>query len=252
MPIANIRAAFLTETQIDFPLNERSTALSCPTVPQYLCDHYWWAYIHPNAVRFFDRQWVINFILWGNYARLRDAALAEMGDHLPGHTLQIACAYGNLTTHLCRRVAASGGRIDIVDVVPIQLTNLRSKLPANAPARFLTMDSADLKLADGAYDRAIVYFLFHEQPQSYREQTLKEVLRVVKPGGKIVIIDYAMPRWWNPFRYFFRPVLALLEPFALDLWHHDLTTWMPAPWSKQRWKRQSYFGGLYQKVVVTR
>lgn len=221
-------------------------------VPHYLTKHYWWAYIHPNAVRFFDRQWIINFILWGNYAELRDAALAEMGTELPGRTLQVACAYGDLTPHLADRIAASDGSLDVIDVVPIQLRNVRAKLAPEAPVRLLTMDSADMHFPDATFDRAIVYLLFHEQPRDYRERTIREILRVVKPGGKIVIMDYAMPRWWNPFRYWFRPFLALLEPFALDLWHHDLRTWMPAPWSKQTWPRASYFGGLYQKVVVTR
>jgi len=40
-------------------------------VPYYLNAHYWWAYIHPTAVQLFERQWLINLILWGNYARLR-------------------------------------------------------------------------------------------------------------------------------------------------------------------------------------
>lgn len=51
----------------------------------------------------------------------------------------------------------------------------------------------------------------------YRERTISEALRVVKPGSTIVIVDYALPRWWNPLRYLWRPVLARLEPFALDL-----------------------------------
>src|SRR5262245_58451024 len=59
-------------------------------VPYYLNAHYWWAYIHPTAVHVFERQWLVNLILWGNYARLRDAVMAEMGDSLPGRTLQVA------------------------------------------------------------------------------------------------------------------------------------------------------------------
>jgi ubiquinone/menaquinone biosynthesis C-methylase UbiE len=221
-------------------------------IPHYLKKYYWWAYIHPNAIKFFDRQWIINFILWGNYAKLRDAALAEMGEDLPGQTLQVACAYGNLTPILAKRVADSRGRLDVIDVVPAQLKNVRKKLAPDAPVRLLTMDSANLSMSDATYDRAIVYLLFHEQPREHRERTLNEILRVVKPGGKVVIMDYAMPHWWNPWRYWFRPFLRLLEPFALDLWHNAITTWMPAPWSKRRWPRESYFGGLYQKVVVTR
>jgi hypothetical protein len=50
---------------------------------------------------------------------------------------------------------------------------------------------------------------------------------VVKPGGKIVIIDYARPRWWHPLRYLWRPLLAKLEPFALDLWREEIAGWLP-------------------------
>src|SRR4051812_488620 len=157
-------------------------------VPGYLQQVYWWAYIHPSAVKLFERQWLVNLILWGNYARLRDAALAQLGGSPGSRTLQVACVYGDLTDRLSRRVAAGGGELDVVDVLPIQLANLRRKLPAKAPVRLLQMDSTDLRLPDARYDRALVFFLLHEQPRHYRQRTLSEVMRVVKPGGKILIV----------------------------------------------------------------
>ena len=39
-------------------------------IPEYIYKLYSWAYLHPWSVRFFDRQWVVNFILWGNYKRM--------------------------------------------------------------------------------------------------------------------------------------------------------------------------------------
>lgn len=225
---------------------------SAQPIPSYLDVHYWWAYVHPNAVRVFERQWLANLILWGNYARLRDAALGALGEQLPGRTLQVACVYGDLTGRLCRRVAAGCGSLDIADVLPVQLDNLRRKLPPDAPARLVETDSAALPLPDAAYDRALLFFLLHEQPEAYRRRTLAETLRVVKPGGRIVIIDYARPRWWNPLRYVFAPVLAALEPFALDLWRDDITRWIPEPWDQRKIERRSYFGGLYQAIVISR
>jgi ubiquinone/menaquinone biosynthesis C-methylase UbiE len=53
--------------------------------------------------------------------------------------------------------------------------------------------STCLSVPDASYDRALVFFLLHEQPSHCREKTLSEVLRVVKPGGKILIVDYVMP-----------------------------------------------------------
>jgi ubiquinone/menaquinone biosynthesis C-methylase UbiE len=219
--------------------------------PHYLVAHYWWAYIHPRAVRFFERQWLVNLILWGNYRRLNDAAMEALGSELPGATLQVACVYGDLTGRLSSRAAAGGGTLDVVDVLPIQLKNLANKLPSGAKVGLLPMDSSDLNLADASYDRALLFFLLHEQPNDYRKRTMSEVFRVVKPGGQIVIVDYALPRWWHPLRYLWRPPLVLLEPFALDLWRHDIAHWFPAG-TQAAWSKQSLFGGLYQKVVIKR
>jgi ubiquinone/menaquinone biosynthesis C-methylase UbiE len=222
------------------------------SVPPYLTVHYWWAYVHPKAVKLFERQWLVNLILWGNYAQLRDEALTELGDRLSGRTLQVACVYGDLTNRLAQQAACGGGAVDVIDVLPIQLKNLRGKLPTDAPVRLLAMDSTDLRLPDASYDQALIFFLLHEQPHDYRERTMSEVLRVVKPGGKIVIVDYALPRWWHPLRYLWAPVLARLEPFALDLWRQDIADWLPATLPNRRLRHGSFFGGLYQKVVVTR
>jgi ubiquinone/menaquinone biosynthesis C-methylase UbiE len=220
-------------------------------IPAYLTAHYWWAYVHPKAVHLFERQWLVNLILWGNYSRLRDCALDELGESLAGETLQVACVYGDLTDRLSRRAANAGGAVDVVDVLPVQLRNLRRKLPANAPVRLLAMDAMKLDLPDASYERALLFFLLHEQPRAWRERTLHEVLRVVKPGGKIVIVDYARPRWWNPLRYLWRPVLSRLEPFALDLWQHEIAMWLPHS-SALALDKEVSFGGLYQKLVITR
>jgi ubiquinone/menaquinone biosynthesis C-methylase UbiE len=236
-------------------LAARSTTQAPPgrsiKAPHYLTAHYWWAYVHPRAVWLFERQWLVNLILWGNYAKLRNSATAALGNVLPGATLQVACVYGDLTGKLSHRVAAADGRLDVVDVLPVQLQNLRKKLPSGAPVRLLAMDSADLNLPDASYDRALLFFLLHEQPSEHRERTLSEVFRVVRPGGEIVIIDYALPRRWHPLRYLWRPLLAALEPFALDLWRHDIAHWLPAA-ARSGWRKQSFFGGLYQQIVVKR
>jgi ubiquinone/menaquinone biosynthesis C-methylase UbiE len=221
-------------------------------VPDYLSTHYWWAYIHPKAVWLFERRWLVNLILWGNYGRLRNAALRELGVMLPGTTLQVACVYGDLTNRLSARVTAGAGSLDIVDILPIQLKNLRRKLPTHAPTRLLRMDSTSLDLPTASYDRALSFFLLHEQPAPHRERTIQELLRVVKPGGKIVTVGYAKPRWWHPLRYLWRPLLAALEPFALDLWQKDIVHSLSASAINRLVKRQYFLGGLYQQLVITR
>lgn len=219
-------------------------------IPGYLQQTYWWAYVHPRAVRFFERQWLVNLILWGNFGRLRDAALEALGHRISGRTLQIACVYGNFTAILLDRLAP-GASLDVVDVLPIQLENLRTKLAAKAPVALHLYDSMALGFPDATYDRAVLFFLLHEQPAAVRTRTLREALRVVKPGGKLVIVDYHRPGRWHPLRYLFEPVLRALEPYAMDLWNHEITTWLPEGFPADHICKRYYYGGLYQELVIT-
>ena len=221
-------------------------------IPYYLQRYYWWAYVHPNAVKVFERDWLINAILWGNYTRLRDAAIDALGAEIPGRTLQVASAYGDFSLALATRVAASGGALDIIDVLPVQIENVRTKLGPDSPVRTAVMDSASLGFDEGAFDRVSLFFLLHEQPLEWRRRTLAEALRVVRPGGEIVIVEYARPKWWNPLRYLFRPILGALEPFALDLWNSEIEGFLPTTLTCRVVQRASYFGGLYQLVKFKR
>lgn len=225
-----------------------SLALS---VPHYLRQVYWWAYVHPRAVRLFERGWLVNLILFGNYARLRDAALGEMGPTVQGRTLQIACVYGDLTVKLHKRLEADA-RLDVVDILPIQLKNLGSKLPPDHRVALVHGDSSLLACPDASYDRVLLFFLLHEQPRHVRSSTLAEALRVVRPGGKVIVVDYHRPVSWHPLRPLMRAVFRRLEPFAMDLWTHQIKDFMQDEPQLASWSKQTYFGGLYQKLLLVR
>lgn len=220
-------------------------------IPEYLGQHYWWAYLHPGAVRFFEREWLVNLILWGNFRRLRDAALAELGPSIKGRCLQIACVYGDFSQRIAARLAPEA-RLDIIDVAPIQLTNLRSKLAPDPRIHLGQQDASALRFADASFDSTLLFFLLHEQPAAVRAATLAEAMRVTKPGGQIVIVDYHKPRASNPLRYVMHLVLKTLEPFALDLWRHDIVSWLPAGVAPASIKKSTSFGELYQKIVIRR
>ena len=219
------------------------------SVPAYLEETYWWAYVRPYAIAFFDHEWIVNLILLGNMAKLRDKALDALGSSIPGHTLQIASVYGDFSPRLVERIA-EGGSLDIIDVVPAQLENLRRKLPYLAPVRLIQNDSVSLKSSDAAYDQEVMFFLLHEMPAGVREKTLSEALRVLKPGGKLVIVDFHKPSALNPFLYLYPPMFRLLEPFALDIWNVGVEEWLPKDFVPSEITKQTMFGGLYQKVVI--
>ncbi len=220
-------------------------------LPIYLQQTYWWAYIHPKAVRIFERQWLVNLILWGNYARLRNSAFQEMAAPIAGKVLQVACVYGDFTGMLAQRLGPQG-TVDVADVAPVQLDNLTRKINAHPQVALHHHDSRDLAFADASYDYVLLFFLLHEQPESVRIGTVAEALRVVKPGGKVIFVDYHRPWRINPFRYVMMPILKWLEPFAMDLWRCEIATWLPPDMPLALVEKRTYFGGLYQKVVITR
>jgi hypothetical protein len=45
-------------------------------------------------------------------------------------------------------------------------------------------------------------------------------------------------------------VFSRLEPFAMDLWRHGIDAFLPHTPSQMN--KQTYFGGLYQKLVLIR
>ena len=220
-------------------------------IPRYLEQVYWWAYVHPKAVHLFEREWLVNLILFGNYGRLRDAALAELGETVNGKTLQVACVYGNLTPRLRQRLAPDAS-LDVVDILPIQLKNLAKKMTADERVALLQGDSSSLACADASYDQVLLFFLLHEQPAHVRRATLAEAMRVVKPGGKIVIVDYHRPGPWHPLRLLMTGVFRKLEPYAMDLWENEVEAFLPKRVKPASITKETCYGGLYQKLVLIR
>lgn len=226
-----------------------SGEIAAPPIPDYLQRVYWWAYLHPRAVFLFEREWLVNLILWGNYQRLCNEALEQLAGDEGQRLLQVACVYGDLTQRVGGLLGARD-RLDVIDVAPIQLANLRQKLRPDARIHLHQQDSRSLRFEDGTFDRTLLFFLLHEQPAEVRRATLAEALRVTRPGGKLVIVDYHRPDEGHLLRLPMRGVLAALEPFALDLWRHEVAEFLPAGPHLSNLRKSTFFRGLYQKIVI--
>ncbi len=213
-------------------------------IPDYLRDTYSWAYLNPRSVRVLDTPLIVEAILWGNFRRLVEAALGEFA---PGRrVLQPACVYGDLSPRLAEHLGPRG-HLQVSDVAPVQIANCTPKLEPFANASLLLSDAADHPAR--AFDDVCCFFLIHEVPAEHRRRIVTGLLEAVRPGGKIVFVDYHEPRGWHPLKPVMSLVFDRLEPFAKDLWRHEIRDFAGNA-ERCRWRKETYFGGLYQKVVA--
>ncbi len=226
------------------PIRHVSSTSRRITVPTYLEETYNWAYINPRNVQLLDREIVVKTILWGQHRRLQQAALAEIE---PGQSvLQPACVYGDFSPNLARHLG-TGGALDVIDVAPVQVANCQRKINNYPQASVRQGDASQHQ--NRLYDAVCCYFLMHELPDSYKAKVASTLLESIRPGGKVIFVDYHKPHWAHPLKLITRLVFDTLEPFAKSLWFHEIADYADNG-GRFTWKKQTYFGGLYQRVVA--
>ncbi len=217
-------------------------------IPEYLARHYWWAYLARPGVWFFDHEPVISLILFGAYRKLVQAALARVDPALS--TLMIANVYGGFVPRLAARLHHP---LTLVDVAPIQLALARKKASkAHASIRLARMDAARLGFRNGAFAQVIVFFLWHEMPPDARARSEEEAVRVLREGGRLIVVEYAPLDAGNPLARIapWRRVMERLEPFLAGFWREDLVSRMQQH-MRARFGRHAHVqqvrvqGGLY-------
>jgi ubiquinone/menaquinone biosynthesis C-methylase UbiE len=191
-------------------------------VPEYLARYYWWAYLWRGGIWFFDHQPVINAILFRQYDRLLKKTLAQAETRPDAKLLQLTCVYGKLTPAL---LSNTRNEVHLCDIATGQLQLARRKtLHFGTRCHLARMNAECLAYRNNSFDQVIVFFLFHELPAEARHKVYAEIARVVRPGGSVVVTEYAETpgRHWlyrfAPFRW----LLGHLEPFMPGFWGENV------------------------------
>jgi ubiquinone/menaquinone biosynthesis C-methylase UbiE len=191
-------------------------------VPEYLVRYYWWAYLWRWGIWFFDHQPIINAILFGQYDKLLKKTLAQIETRPGARILQLTCVYGKFTPSL---LSSTDNEVHLCDAATGQLQLARRKTRHVADRCHLARMNAEcLGYRNEAFDQVIVFFLLHEMPAGARSNTYAEIARVVRPGGSVLITEYAAtPRRHGLYRMTpFRWLLCRLEPFLPGFWQEDV------------------------------
>ena len=111
----------------------------------------------------------------------------------PQQILDIACGTGDYSIAIARR-AHPDTVVTGVDLTEAMLQVMRSKVEKAGLVGRIVAEQGNaeaMRFADNRFDRATIAFGIRNF--EHREQALREILRVLKPGGRLVILELSVP-----------------------------------------------------------
>ena len=120
--------------------------------------------------------------------------LVDLARLAPGEAvLDVGCGTGSLALAAKRRVGDEGTVVGF-DASPemIALAD-RKAARERADVRFETAAAERLPLADGTFDAVLATLMLHHLPGPVRRECAREAIRVLKPGGRMLAVDFSMP-----------------------------------------------------------
>ena len=137
----------------------------------------------------------LNHVLSMNVDKLwRRHALQEIVDGTPQRILDVACGTGDSTISIAK-AAAAGTEVIGADISEGMMALVKGKAEKAGVGERITLQVADgeaLPFGEGAFDR--VTCAFGIRNFEHKERGLAEFRRVLKPGGKAVILELSVPQ----------------------------------------------------------
>lgn len=144
-----------------------------------------------HSPRRYDAQvWLFTL---GRERRLRRMIL-DRARIAPGEAvLDVGCGTGSLALEARRRVGI-GGSVHGIDASPEMIERATQKArDAGLAADFRQAAAQTLPFADACFDLVLSTLMLHHLPRADREQCVREIRRVLKPGGRLLAVDFDAP-----------------------------------------------------------
>ncbi|GAB1541502.1 demethylmenaquinone methyltransferase [Scytonema sp. NUACC21] len=155
-----------------------------------------------------------NLIFLGHIKLWHQWALSDL-ELKPGtNILDIGCGTGHSTQYLHYRYP--GLNIEGMDLSPGMLSEARRLHPH---LNFFEGDVCAIPRPDATYDLVTTIFTFRNFPN--HQTPINEMLRVLRPGGKLLILDLFYPQeplWWQKvYTFWIKKIIpAIVIPFIED------------------------------------
>jgi ubiquinone/menaquinone biosynthesis C-methylase UbiE len=180
-------------------------------------------YLSLASAERYDHQ--VEVLFGGGAAAMRRQALVPLKSVLAGRStgrlLDIACGTGRFL----REVKANYPRLHAsgLDLSPHYLAVARRALEPWSRVRLVEGTAEAMPFGDGEFDAATCIYLFHELPPPVRRTVVGEIARILKPGGKLILVDSLQtgdePLYDAMLEYF---PLEFHEPYYASYLREDL------------------------------
>jgi demethylmenaquinone methyltransferase/2-methoxy-6-polyprenyl-1,4-benzoquinol methylase len=158
----------------------------------------------------------LNKLLSGGMDRYwRDLSILELREINPSRILDVATGTAEMAIHIAKRLPSS--EITGIDISEGMLAIGRKKVQNLKNAQNINLqvgDSEDLHFSDGYFDAITVAFGVRNFENL--EKGLKEMLRVLRSGGKLIILEFSQPGN-SRFRMLCKFYISRIAPFLVQL-----------------------------------
>lgn len=150
------------------------------------------AYIPPLRFHFLTRFYDALVRWTTREAMFKEALLAQLGQAPGARLLDVGCGTATLSVALARRFPEA--RVVGLDADGAALGIARAKAAGARVQLQLEQAFADsMPFAPASFDAAVSSLFFHHLTSDTKRRVLAEVLRVLKPGGRLHVADWGRP-----------------------------------------------------------
>jgi demethylmenaquinone methyltransferase/2-methoxy-6-polyprenyl-1,4-benzoquinol methylase/phosphoethanolamine N-methyltransferase len=153
--------------------------------------------------RYYDS--FVSVFTLGRRTQLRQATVALAGIQPGATVLEVGCGTGDVALAACER-AGAGGAVYGIDPSPEMIAVARDKAARLGRAVDFQIGVIEtLAFPDASFDVVLSSLMMHHLPGGLKQRGLTEIARVLKPGGRLLIVDFKRPttRWARMMNHLF-------------------------------------------------